>query len=81
MAGNKKKKRAKYVSRGVVGTTGLRQTPEQKVHNKHLAWLAGKNPWLTITNTAKNALFKRVRANDYWGRPPMPGFSWKGGGE
>ena len=81
MAGNKKKKRAKYVSRGSVGTTGLWQTASQKAHNKHLAWLAGKNPWLTVTGTAKNEMFKRVRANDYGGRPPMPGFSWKGGGE
>lgn len=80
MAG-KKSKRKGYKSSGIVGTTGLRQTSTQKAHSKHLAWLAGKNPWLVIAGTAKNALFKRVRANDYWGRPPMPGFSWKGGGE
>ena len=79
MAGktNKKSKRSGYKSAGVVGTTGLRQTASQKAHNRHLAWLAGKNPWLpggTATHTSKP-----VRANDYWGRPPQPGFSWKGG--
>ena len=75
MAG-KKSKRQGYKSAGIVGTTGLRQTASQKAHNKHLAWLAGKNPWLPGTPTQKP-----VRANDYWGRPPVPGFSWKGGGE
>ena len=80
MAG-KKSKRKGYKSAGVVGTTRLRQTPEQKVHNKHLAWLAGKNPWLVVPGTANHALFKRVRANDYWGRPPVAGVNWKGGGE
>lgn len=78
---DKKSKRRGYKSAGIHGTTGLRQTASQKSEHKHLAWLAGKNPWLTITGTAKNEAFKRVRANDYWGRPPMPGFSWKGGGE
>lgn len=78
MAG-KKSKRKGYKSAGVVGTTGLRQTTTQKAHNKHLAWAAGKNPWLVIAGTAENAMFERVRANDYWGRPPMAGVSWKGG--
>lgn len=77
MAKGKKSKRSKYVSQGKVGTTGLKQTASQKAHNKHLAWAAGKNPWLTIANTTTdehtNKPFKRVRANDYWGRPPFPG--------
>jgi hypothetical protein len=69
-----------YVSKGihsnVKGSTlaGMRRDRDSsdKVINIQRAWLANKNPWVTIENPNKeqtNRRFIRVRANELWGNP------------
>jgi hypothetical protein len=48
------------------------RTPLDILIIKQNAYLAGKNPWITVENPNKNERnkkFIRVRANDYWGNP------------
>jgi len=40
-----------------------------KLLNKANAWLAGKNPWITIAGPSPDKLFVRVRANTLYGDP------------
>lgn len=44
----------------------------EKTLNIQAAWLAGKNPWVTMENPNKeqtDRLFIRVKSNDLWGHP------------
>jgi len=65
----KKKLRAQYVSKGVVGTTKSRDKsdpdyPARRMMNQLNAFLKGKNVVLTIENPNKNETNKRfIRVN------------------
>lgn len=79
----KKRKRAKYISKGQGSshdhsiTKAIRRdrSPLDKLAFKSAAWLKGHNPWLTIDNpncdgrVNTNKRWVRIRANDYWGDP------------
>jgi len=72
----RKKSRAQYVSKGVVGHPKRcrNRDPLTRLMNQQKAWLAGKNVVLTIANpdtTCTNARFIKVNARDHWGLPPM----------
>jgi hypothetical protein len=69
-----------YISKGIHSNVsrstlaGMREgrDPSEKVINIQKAWLANKNPWVTIENPnkeQKDKLFIRVRANELWGNP------------
>lgn len=69
-----------YVSKGIHSNVssstlaGMKKSrdPSEKVINIQKAWLANKNPWVTIENPNKeqtNRRFIRVRANELWGNP------------
>lgn len=48
------------------------RTPLDVLLIKQAAYLAGKNPWLSVENPNKNERNKRmirVRSNDFWGNP------------
>jgi hypothetical protein len=74
----KKRTRKTVVSKGlrksiVAGVKEARQarTPLETMLNKLAAWRAGKNPWITVPNSAKgtNQEFLRVKANSLYGDP------------
>lgn len=79
----KKKKRAKYISKGrgssidpkVAKAVRRDRSPLDILAFKSTAWLKGLNPWLSIDNpncdgrVNTNKRMIRVRANDYWGDP------------
>jgi hypothetical protein len=47
-------------------------TPSEKMANVMSAYLAGRNPWVTIANPNNkqtNAKYIRVKAEDLWGSP------------
>lgn len=69
-----------YVSKGqhrnvsgkTLGAIRRERDPSDKVINIQKAWLANKNPWVTIENPSKEQKHKpfiRVRANELWGSP------------
>lgn len=69
-----------YISKGIHSNvsrstlTGMRKArdPSVKIFNIQRAWLANKNPWVTIENPNKEQTdrrFIRVRANELWGSP------------
>lgn len=78
---NKKVEKAKYISQGSRNNVDKnllksvkRERPYyEKYLNKVDAWLKGKNPWITIelTDVTKNSnmRYKRVKANELWGKP------------
>lgn len=60
------------VSRGTLAAMRRDRDPSEKIINIQKAWLANKNPWVTIENPNKeqtNRRFIRVRANELWGNP------------
>jgi hypothetical protein len=60
------------VSSGTLAGMRRDRNPADKVINIQKAWLANKNPWVTIENPnkeQKNKPFIRVRANELWGNP------------
>lgn len=69
-----------YVSKGIhsnvksstLSSMRAGRDPSEKVINIQRAWLANKNPWVTIENPNKEQTgrrFIRVRANELWGSP------------
>ena len=72
----KKKTRSTMKSKGerrsvVGGVRAARASvdPITKEMNLLSCWRAGKNPWITISGTASNKRFVRVKANDLYGDP------------
>lgn len=73
----KKRTRSKYVSKGTrsnVSKDNLKLASRNEYEgigmlHKVEAWLAGKNPWITIENVdgPSNQKFIKVRANDLYG--------------
>ena len=60
------------VSSGTLAGMKRDRNPSEKVINIQKAWLANKNPWVTIDNPnkeQKDKRFIRVRANELWGSP------------
>lgn len=60
------------VSRSTLAGMRKERDPSEKVINIQKAWLANRNPWVTIENPnkeQKDKRFIRVRANDLWGSP------------
>tara|TARA_B100000900_G_scaffold386062_1_gene376207 strand:- start:102 stop:335 length:234 start_codon:yes stop_codon:yes gene_type:complete len=70
----KKKSRAQYVSKGIVGTTKSRSNKDadyaqRRITNQLKAFMAGKNVVLTIPNPNKNETnkpFIKVNAREVW---------------
>ena len=70
----KKKSRAQYVSKGIVGTTKSRTKSDEdyksrRAYNQMKAFISGKNVVLTIPNPNPNETNKRfikVNARDVW---------------
>ncbi len=70
----KKKSRAQYVSKGIVGTTKSRSKKDadyasRRITNQLKAFMAGKNVVLTIPNPNTNETnkpFIKVNARDVW---------------
>jgi hypothetical protein len=70
----KKKSRAQYVSKGIVGTTKSRSKSDEdyksrRAYNQMKAFIAGKNVVLTIPNPNKNETnkpFIKVNAREVW---------------
>ena len=73
----KKRTRASKTSRGerqsiaksAVQMVRRARSATTKLMNKTDAWLAGKNPWITIPGPSPDKLFVRVRANTVYGDP------------
>lgn len=70
----KKRYRSGYQSKGerrniIAGVREAKSSGLDKGLNKLLAWRAGKNPWITVSNPERNKPWIRVRANDYYGDP------------
>ena len=58
------------VAKGTLRAMRADRSEGEKMLNKQRAWLAGKNPWVTIDNTNKEQTNKRkirVRMNDLMG--------------
>ena len=75
----KKVKRKTYVSKGQRDSVSRSTVKavrrdvsafDREIHKVN-AWIAGKNPWITIANPSKetNRKFIKVRANAEWGDP------------
>ena len=56
---------AKWVSKAVKRD----RSPIDNALNVLDAWMAGKNPWITIHGTESNKPFEKVRANKLKGNP------------
>jgi hypothetical protein len=57
-------------------------TPSEKMANVMSAYLAGRNPWVTIANPNNkqtNAKYSRVKAEDLWGSPKNRGYRMAAG--
>jgi len=73
----KKRTRATKTSRGertsiaksTVQLVRRNTSPVTRLLNKANAWLAGKNPWITVPGPSSDKLFIRVRANTVYGDP------------
>ena len=86
----KKRTRSTTVSKGerrniVAGVKEARRgrSAGEKLVHKTDAWLAGKNPWITVPGPSSNMLFVRVRANTLYGDPKHARFAniFRGKGE
>lgn len=46
-----------------------RVSAAEKIMNEVNAWIAGKNPWITVPSTANPGTFVKKRANEVYGDP------------
>ena len=60
------------IKRNVLKAVRRSITPSEKMANVMSAYLAGRNPWVTIANPndkQTNAKYIRVKAEELWGSP------------
>lgn len=59
------------VNKGLLSSIRMERTPAERLSFKIAAWKKFQNPWITVDSGVEksNMRFKRVRANDHWGKP------------
>lgn len=70
------------IKRNVLKAVRRDITPSEKMTNVMSAYLAGRNPWVTIANPndkQTNAKYIRVKAEDLWGSPKNRGYRMAAG--
>ena len=71
------------VKRNILNAVRRDVTPSQKMEHIMIAYLKGRNPWLTVPNpntNETNKKFIRVKSEDLWGNPKHRGFRLAAGG-
>lgn len=71
------------VKRNVLKAVRRDITASEKMANVMSAYLAGRNPWVTIANPndkQTNAKYIRVKAEELWGSPKNRGYRMAAGG-
>jgi hypothetical protein len=57
------------ISKSAAQMVRRNKTIAEKLMDKANAWLAGKNPWITVPGPSSDRLIVRVRANSVYGDP------------